>query len=71
MSSAIEVLLITADTAKTNTAIITVVSLNPLEDDLFITMSCYAGILIVVKFCTATVNVILLQIRFQCFISIT
>ena len=36
MSSAIEELLNIADTANTNTANITVVSLIPLEDDLFI-----------------------------------
>ena len=36
MSSAIEELLNTADTANINTANITVVSLIPLEDDLFI-----------------------------------
>ncbi len=40
MSSAIEVLLNTADKANINTANITVVSLNPLEDGLFILYSC-------------------------------
>jgi hypothetical protein len=40
MSSATEVLLNIADKANTNTANITVVSLTPFEDDLFIIQSC-------------------------------